>query len=73
MRSTRSTLHILHFAHRVQGREQPGSVPHRLVCGLALYPDAIIPVIRTRKIPFIQNRARWPLIITSSIIVAAGA
>jgi Mg2+-importing ATPase len=33
----------------------------------------IIHVIRTDKIPFIQSRASWPLIITSLIIVAAGA
>jgi Mg2+-importing ATPase len=33
----------------------------------------IIHVIRTCEIPFIQNRASWPLIITSIIIVAAGA
>ena len=33
----------------------------------------IIHVIRTNKIPFIQSRASWPLIITSVIIVAAGA
>ncbi|MFH0997508.1 MAG: hypothetical protein V1844_18725 [Pseudomonadota bacterium] len=28
---------------------------------------------RTNKIPFIQSRASWPLILTSVIIVAAGA
>jgi Mg2+-importing ATPase len=33
----------------------------------------IIHVIRTNKIPFIQSRASWPLIITSLVIVAAGA
>jgi Mg2+-importing ATPase len=33
----------------------------------------IIHVIRTNKIPFIQSRASWPPIITSLIIVAAGA
>ena len=33
----------------------------------------IIHVIRTHKIPFIQSRASWPLIVTSFIIVAAGA
>jgi Mg2+-importing ATPase len=33
----------------------------------------IIHVIRTNKIPFIQSRASWPLIITSVIIVAVGA
>jgi P-type Mg2+ transporter len=33
----------------------------------------IIHVIRTRKIPFIQSRASWPLIASSLIIVAAGA
>jgi len=33
----------------------------------------IIHVIRTNKIPFIQSRASWPLILTSVIIVAAGA
>ncbi|HCL84356.1 MAG TPA: magnesium-translocating P-type ATPase [Chitinophagaceae bacterium] len=33
----------------------------------------IIHVIRTNKIPFIESRASWPLIITSVIIVAAGA
>lgn len=33
----------------------------------------IIHVIRTDKIPFVQSRASWPLIITSVIIVAAGA
>jgi Mg2+-importing ATPase len=32
----------------------------------------IIHVIRTKKIPFIQSRASWPLIISSVIIVAAG-
>ena len=33
----------------------------------------IIHVIRTNKIPFIQSRASWPLIITSLVIVAVGA
>jgi Mg2+-importing ATPase len=33
----------------------------------------IIHVIRTNKIPFIQSRASGPLILTSIIIVAAGA
>ena len=33
----------------------------------------IIHIIRTNKIPFIQSRASWPLIITSLIIVAVGA
>jgi Mg2+-importing ATPase len=32
----------------------------------------IIHVIRTNKIPFLQSRASWPLIITSVIVVAAG-
>jgi Mg2+-importing ATPase len=33
----------------------------------------IIHVIRTNKIPFIQSRASWPLIITSVAIVAIGS
>jgi len=33
----------------------------------------IIHVIRTNKIPFVQSRASWPLIISSVVIVAAGA
>ena len=33
----------------------------------------IIHVIRTKKIPFIQSRASWPLIVTSLIIVTVGA
>jgi Mg2+-importing ATPase len=33
----------------------------------------IIHAIRTNKIPFIQSRASWPLIVTSVIIVAVGA
>jgi Mg2+-importing ATPase len=33
----------------------------------------IIHVIRTNKIPFFQSWASWPLILTSVIIVAAGA
>jgi Mg2+-importing ATPase len=33
----------------------------------------IIHVIRTNKIPFIQSRASWPLIITSIVIVSVGA
>ena len=33
----------------------------------------IIHVIRTNKIPFIESRASWPLILTSGIIVSAGA
>jgi Mg2+-importing ATPase len=33
----------------------------------------IIHVIRTNKIPFIQSRASWPLILSSVIIVAVGA
>ena len=32
----------------------------------------IIHVIRTNKIPFIQSRASWPLIVTSSLVIAAG-
>ncbi len=33
----------------------------------------IIHVIRTNKIPFIESRASWPLILTSLLIVTAGA
>jgi len=33
----------------------------------------IIHVIRTNKIPFVQSRASWPLIVTSLLIVSAGA
>ena len=33
----------------------------------------IIHVIRTNKIPFLQSRASWQLILTSLIIVAGGA
>ena len=33
----------------------------------------IIHIIRTNKIPFIQSRASWPLILTSIIIVLVGA
>jgi Mg2+-importing ATPase len=33
----------------------------------------IIHVIRTNKIPFIQSRASWQLLLSSVIIVAAGA
>jgi Mg2+-importing ATPase len=33
----------------------------------------IIHVIRTNKIPFIQSRASWPLVITSFAIVAIGS
>jgi Mg2+-importing ATPase len=33
----------------------------------------IIHVIRTNKIPFIESRASWPLIVSSLIIVAFGA
>jgi P-type Mg2+ transporter len=32
----------------------------------------IIHVIRTNKIPFIQSRASWPLIVTSALIMAVG-
>ena len=32
----------------------------------------IIHVIRTNKIPFIQSRASWPLILTSAIVMAVG-
>ena len=33
----------------------------------------IIHIIRTNKIPFLQSRASWPLIVTSLAIVAIGA
>lgn len=33
----------------------------------------IIHVIRTNKIPFLQSWASWPLIVTSVVVVAAGA
>jgi Mg2+-importing ATPase len=33
----------------------------------------IIHVIRTNKIPFIQSRASWPLILTSIAVVSVGA
>jgi Mg2+-importing ATPase len=33
----------------------------------------IIHVIRTNKIPFIESRASWPLIVSSVIIVSVGA
>ncbi|MBS1718253.1 MAG: magnesium-translocating P-type ATPase [Armatimonadetes bacterium] len=33
----------------------------------------IIHIIRTNKIPFIESRASWPLLLTSLIIVAVGA
>jgi hypothetical protein len=35
--------------------------------------EEVIHVIRTNKIPFIQSRASWPLILTSVIIDAVGA
>ncbi len=33
----------------------------------------IIHVIRTNKVPFVQSRASWPLILTSLLIVTIGA
>ena len=40
----------------------------------ALFTQAlIIHIIRANKIPFIQSRASWHLILTSLIIAAAGA
>jgi len=33
----------------------------------------IIHIIRTNKIPFVQSRASWPLIVTSASIVLIGA
>jgi Mg2+-importing ATPase len=33
----------------------------------------IIHIIRTRKIPFFQSRASWPLALTSIVVVALGA
>jgi Mg2+-importing ATPase len=33
----------------------------------------IIHIIRTNKIPFLQSRASWPLILTSVAVVALGA
>jgi Mg2+-importing ATPase len=33
----------------------------------------IIHIIRTNKMPFVQSRASWPLILTSLIVVAVGA
>jgi Mg2+-importing ATPase len=33
----------------------------------------IIHVIRTNKIPFLQSRASWPLIVTSAAIMLVGA
>jgi Mg2+-importing ATPase len=32
----------------------------------------IVHMIRTRKIPFIQSRAAWPLVVTTIIIMAVG-
>ena len=32
----------------------------------------IIHIIRTNKIPFIQSRASWPLIVTTAVIMACG-
>ncbi len=32
----------------------------------------IIHVIRTNKIPFLQSRASWPLIVTSAVVMAVG-
>jgi Mg2+-importing ATPase len=33
----------------------------------------IIHVIRTNRIPFLQSRASWPLMVTTAIIMAIGA
>ena len=33
----------------------------------------IIHIIRTNKIPFLQSRASWPLLVTTGLIMAAGA
>ena len=33
----------------------------------------IIHVIRTNRIPFVQSRASWPMILTSAVIMALGA
>ncbi len=32
----------------------------------------IIHIIRTNKIPFIESRASWPLIVTTAVIMACG-
>ena len=32
----------------------------------------IIHIIRTNRIPFIQSRASWPLIVTTALIMACG-
>jgi Mg2+-importing ATPase len=32
----------------------------------------IVHMIRTRKIPFIQSRAAWPLLVTTALIMAIG-
>jgi Mg2+-importing ATPase len=34
--------------------------------------DAIVHVIRTRKIPFVQSHASWPLLVTTGVIMSVG-
>jgi Mg2+-importing ATPase len=48
------------------------AVPVRLVRGGLLSQTLIVHMIRTRRIPFIQSRAAWPLIVMTGIVMALG-
>src|SRR5438874_13828293 len=59
-------------AVRIRLLEQACIVPNRLVCGVATDPNAIIHIIRTAKIPFIESRASSALIATTIAVCAFG-
>ena len=66
--------HLLHDAVRLR-LLRPGqrvAVPNRLVESL-LTQTLIIHVIRTNRVPFVQNRASRPLIATTVALMAVGA
>ena len=65
---------VLHHALRLStAGTQPGALFQTgwFVESL-LTQTLIIHVIRTNKIPFLQSRASWPLIVTSAVILAIG-
>jgi hypothetical protein len=63
------------FASRSEGLSQLEAFLFAMAVAVGLTPEMllIIHVIRTNKIPFIQSRASWPLIVSSLIIVTVGA
>jgi Mg2+-importing ATPase len=67
-----ATFAIMYFGFGVKTEEHAALFQTAWFVESILTQTLIIHIIRTRRIPFIQSRASWPLILTTLIICAIG-